>query len=138
MASMASIPINKIAAEARTWPRFTELEGKISQWMFGHWQNPQTSLIDQLRQAYWAVLAEHGGVGTPIAKEEPMPVFDVTFTVSTFKTVADGSQMKVEKMIGQKLGVVASGKEQAIALAAATGLQGVEADEVANAIITVK
>lgn len=47
-----------------------------------------------------------------------MPVFTVTFTMESFQKLPDDSQVKVEKLVRSRTGIVAVSNLQAVAIAA--------------------
>lgn len=59
-----------------------------------------------------------------------MPVFDVAFTVKTFRRLSDDSQVSVEKLLGRKEGIVAATANAAIATAAAEIVEEQSGDEI--------
>lgn len=75
-----------------------------------------------------------------IGEQKSMPIFDVAFTISTFKKLPDDSQIKVEKLLGKIDGIVAVSANAAIAVAAITvdPAAGASTEEFAHATVVVR
>lgn len=75
-----------------------------------HWTNGVKNCWADVRELELVNPREEGA--------HAMPLFDVAFTVQTFKKLPDDSQIKVEKLLGKVDGIVAVSPNAAIAAAA--------------------